>query len=153
MKIVILMAVGILSFVSQAAYHGKTGKLPPNSVPGVYKDDDDYLIRKFREDVTDRSTGLDNAALIVGVSNVVAKYEGTEPWRVTKARAFAWLCDNVAIDCSEHDLFPAFACWNRYNRPLRSTMIHREYEILAFRLAKAKSAAKAGDLAGKYKME
>ena len=39
MKIVILMAVGTLPLVSQAAYHGKTGKLPPNSVPGVYGDD------------------------------------------------------------------------------------------------------------------
>lgn len=152
---VYLLSAVMLVFVPsavQAAYHAKTGRLPIGCVPGVYKDDDDYLLRKFREDVTDRSTGLDNAALIAGVSNVVAKYEGTEPWRVTKARAFAWLCDNVAIDCSEHDLFPAFACWNRYNRPLRSTMIHREYEILASRLAKAKSAAKAGDLAGKYKM-
>ena len=139
-------------FVSQAAYHGKTGKLPEGCVPGVYRDDDDYLLRKFREDVTDRSTGLDNAALLAGVSNIVAKYEGTEPWRVTKARAFAWLCDNVAIDCSEHDFFPAFSCWNRYWRPLRRALSHRQYETLKPQLEKAQQGARAGDLAGKYKM-
>ena len=147
-----LMVLVSVPFVSQAAYHGKTGKLPEGCVPGVYRDDDDYLLRKFREDVTDRSTGLDNAALLAGVSNIVAKYEGTEPWRVTKARAFAWLCDNVAIDCSEHDFFPAFSCWNRYWRPLRRALSHRQYETLKPQLEKAQQGARAGDLAGKYKM-
>ena len=147
-----LAIVATVPFVSEAAYHGQTGKLPEGCVPGVYRDDDDYLLRKFREDVTDRSTGLDNAALLAGATNVVAKYEGKEPWRVTKARAFAWLCDNVAIDCSEHDFFPAFSCWNRYWRPLRQVLVRRQYETLKPQLEKSQQRAEAGDRAGKYKM-
>ena len=52
MKLISIVGLTVLAtvpFVSQAAYHGQTGKLPEGCVPGVYRDDDDYLLRKFRE--------------------------------------------------------------------------------------------------------
>ena len=74
-----------------------------------------YLRRKFRQDVTDKSTGLDQEALLKLLQGMVAEGKAKgESWRVTKAKMFAALCERQAIDVSPFDYFPAIACWQRW---------------------------------------
>ena len=148
----VVFLLGLCACVSaQAAKLGGSGPIPPGREPGVYKDDDDYLLRKFREDVSDPATGLPNDKLREGVVKLAAELRGKEDWRVVKARAYAWTCDNMAIGCSGHDWFPAFASWHRYRRPLSPIIWDRERnEIDAKFLSKEVAAARAGEKAGKY---
>ena len=95
----------------------ESGWPPRTYEPGpfrVFKDDADYLRRKFREDVTDPKTGLGNAALQKGVGELAQnlKTNGV-PWRMVKARAVEYVLKNMAIDVSPRDWFPTIACWNR----------------------------------------
>lgn len=95
-------------------------------------DVDTYLRRKFRQDVTDRSTGLDVSALKEALKAIVAagKTSG-ESWRVTKAKCFACLAEKQAIDVSPLDWFPAIACWNRWDRPITALFGQRAQEVNA----------------------
>ena len=54
---------------------GTTGPVPPGSVRGAYRDEADYLLRKFREDATDPKSGLDNAQL----ADLAAIVRGEKP--------------------------------------------------------------------------
>ena len=50
-------------------------------------DVDTYLRRKFRQDVTDKTTGLSQEALVKRLAAIVAEGKATgESWRVTKAK-------------------------------------------------------------------
>ena len=83
------------------------------------KDVDTYLRRKFRQDVTDRTTGLSQEGIAKRLSEIVAdaKVSG-ESWRVTKARCFAVEVMEQAIDVSPFDWFPAIAIWDRLALPI-----------------------------------
>ncbi len=96
-----------------------------------------YLRMKFRMDVTDPSTGLDQGALKTALSEVVAsgKLCG-EDWYPTKARCFAYLVKNEAIDVSPLDWFPAISIWNRHDRPIRAVLGPRSGEVNARTLPK-----------------
>ena len=53
-------------------------------------DADTYLRRKFRQDVTDKSTGLGQQELLRRLEDIVAAGKASgESWRVTKAKLFA----------------------------------------------------------------
>ena len=53
-------------------------------------DVDTYLRRKFRQDVTDKATGLSQEALAKRLAAIVAEAKASgESWRVTKAKCFA----------------------------------------------------------------
>lgn len=80
--------------------------------------EDDYLRRKYREDTSDRSTGLDSASLHEKVDELIGKLEPVDNWRVVKARCFAFVCDEMAIDVSPLDWFPCISVWNRMKLPL-----------------------------------
>jgi len=83
-----------------------------------FADEWDYLKRKWREDVSDPSTGLDAKALRKGVETMLASDKKTLPWADAKAKAFAYLCDRTAIDVSPYDWFPTFAHWTRHTLDL-----------------------------------
>ena len=83
------------------------------------KDVDTYLRRKFRQDVTDRTTGLSQEGIAKRLSEIVAEAKvSSESWRVTKARCFAAEVMEQAIDVSPFDWFPAIAIWDRLALPI-----------------------------------
>ena len=90
-----------------------------------------YLEWKWRMDVTDPATGVDAATARGRALRKAKALEAAEPWCVVKARLYADLCDTLAIGVSPHDWFPAFACWNRYARPLSPVVARRDGEISA----------------------
>ena len=93
-------------------------------------DVDTYLRRKFRQDVTDRTTGLGIDALKDLLEAIVAEGKiGGEPWRITKAKCFAAQIERQSIDVSPLDWFPAIAVWDRKNRPIRNAGRHRPGEV------------------------
>ncbi|MBR1588242.1 MAG: hypothetical protein IJ658_07945 [Kiritimatiellae bacterium] len=82
-------------------------------------DSDTYLRRKFRQDVTDKTTGLGNEALKKLLAEIVAAGKASgESWRVTKAKIFAEQALKMSIDVSPLDWFPAIAVWDRNDRPV-----------------------------------
>ena len=89
-----------------------------------------YIRRKFRQDLTDRATGLDIAGLKDLLLKTVADGKAAkESWRVTKAKCFAALCERQAIDVSPFDWFPTIACWNRHDLPMNAVLWRRADEI------------------------
>ena len=112
-----------------AAADGLPGPLPKGVTPGVYRDDDDYLLRKFRSDVTDPTTGRTYVQLSNDVVRLAADWERTEDWKVVKARLFAYCLDNMSIDVSEHDWFPASTSWSRYGRVMNKMLWARADRI------------------------
>lgn len=95
-------------------------------------DADTYLRRKFRQDVTDRTTGLSAAALAQRLDELVAAGRAArEDWRLTKAKCFAAEATEQAIDVSPLDWFPAIALWNRRALPIRGVYRRRAAEVNA----------------------
>lgn len=105
------------------------GNGPAAVAGGAFWDDADYLRRKFREDVTDRSTGLGLQELKREARQVAEDLRGREPWCVVKARMFERICDRMSIGVSAHDFFPAFACYSRRDRVLTDIMNERIAEV------------------------
>ena len=95
----------------------------------VFRDEADYLRRKFREDTADPRTGLGNAELCEGVGKIAAERKDKEPWQKVKARMFSYLCDHIAIDCSGHDWYPSFSSWRHFGRPMQRVVRERNEEI------------------------
>ena len=82
-------------------------------------DADTYLRRKFRQDVTDKSTGLGQKELLRRLEEIVAAGKASgESWRVTKAKLFAAEAMEQSIDASSLDWFPAIAIWDRITLPI-----------------------------------
>ena len=89
--------------------------------PDVIDDEAAYLQWKWRMNLANPATGLDNDALIAGVKTIVAESGwagGTEDWFDVAARCFDFLVDNVAIGFSRFDCFPAISAWDRHTRPM-----------------------------------
>ena len=82
-------------------------------------DVDTYLRRKFRQDVTDKSTGLGQKELLRRLEEIVAAGKASgESWRITKAKLFAAEAMEQSIDVSPLDWFPAIAIWDRITLPI-----------------------------------
>ncbi len=89
-------------------------------------DTDTYLRRKFRQDVTDRATGLSQEALGKRLAVIVAEGKASgESWRITKARCFAAQVLEQSIDVSALDWFPSIAVWDRNARPIAQVYWNR----------------------------
>ena len=95
-------------------------------------DTDTYLRRKFRQDVTDKTTGLSQEALHGRLAEIVAAGKASgESWRITKAKCFAAQALEQSIDVSPLDWFPAIAIWDRLARPISKVIVDRAGEINA----------------------
>ena len=110
-----LGAVLLAGLAFQAFGRGESWGPKPPAPPavGTLTNEVRYIEWKWRTDVTDPTTGADNAAAIKAIVALAGELEPKEPWNVVKASCFAWLCDNLAIDVSPLDWYPAFACWDR----------------------------------------
>ena len=87
-------------------------------------DTDTYLRRKFRQDVTDRTTGVDYDGITNRLEEIVAAAKASgESWRVTKAKCTAAEILEQSIDVSPLDWFPAIAIWNRRALPVRDWVV------------------------------
>ena len=81
-------------------------------------DVDTYLRRKFRQDVTDKTTGIGIAEIRKELFDLVKTSKAAgDPWRITKAKCFAHQIRRQSIDVSPLDWFPAIAIWDRDARP------------------------------------
>ena len=99
-------------------------------------DSDTYLRRKFRQDVTDKTTGLGQKALCELLPKIVAESKASaESWWVTKARCFAAQVERQSIGVSPLDWFPAIAVWDRWNRPITGVISKRADEVNAAKLS------------------
>jgi formate C-acetyltransferase len=95
-------------------------------------DTDTYLRRKFRQDVTDKTTGIGTQAIKKRLTEIVAAGKASgEPWRITKAKCFAAQALEMSIDVSPLDWFPAISIWNRNDRPIYSARGGRGGEMNA----------------------
>ena len=96
-------------------------------------DTDTYLRRKFRQDVTDKTTGLGQKELLGRLETIAANGKASgESWRVTKARLFAAGVLEQSIDVSPLDWFPAIAVWDRLSLPIwKVTKTDRAREVNA----------------------
>ena len=110
-----MVGLPLLVFARGEAWRPKPPVPPPVT---TLTNEARYIEWKWREDVTDPKTGVTQEAAKAKLAAIVAEQEPKEPWNVVKATCFAWLCDNLAIDVSPLDWFPAFACWDRYARPI-----------------------------------
>ena len=96
----------------------------------VFKDDWDYLRRKWREPCANPATGLEREAFQKAVEALVAERKDVEPWSFVKARVFALGCDRAAIGVSAHDWYPAFASWHYHrNHPQGGMLWRRSKEV------------------------
>lgn len=111
-----------------------------------------YIEWKFREDVTDPATGLDAARLRAKVEALREELEPTEDWRVVKAKCYALVCDEMAIDVSPLDWYPSIAVWNRYDRPLEYFKSGRQVKIAAKYYPEARRRMDEGNRSGKWRM-
>ena len=127
-----------------------TPKPPPAPPVSMLTNAARYVEWKWRTDVTDASTGVDAATARAFVLAEAKRLEASEPWCVVKVTLYAWLCDNLAIGMSPHDWFPAFACWDRYARPLSPVVSRRDGEIFErFNADEARRMAE-GNASGKW---
>ena len=117
-------------------------------------DAETYLRRKFRQDVTDKTTGLSQEALLARLEEIVAQGKASgEPWRVTKAKCFAAQILEQSIDVSPLDWFPAMAIWDRLALPIRRIIGKRAAEANAERLpAEVVAEWRAGNEEGRWLM-
>lgn len=94
-----------------------------------FASDEDYLRRKFREDVTDSSTGIGLVQLKAEAVRKADELKGREPWCLVKAHLFESICDRMSIGVSRHDYFPAVAVWSRKDRVLSPVLAARIDEV------------------------
>ena len=111
-------------------------------------DEQDYLRRKFREDVTDGTTGIGLDALKAEAERLVAAEKDSLPWCIVKAHLFEMICDRMSVGFSPHDFFPAFACWSRRDRVLTKVINDRMQEV--DRRHCPDTAKKASRVSGSY---
>ena len=113
------------------AVFGSSGLLWADEVGRkVFRDDWDYLKRKWREPCANPATGLEREAFAEALEALVAERKGVEPWTFVKARVFALGCDRAAIGVSAHDWYPAFASWHYHRQhPFGPTLWRRSEEV------------------------
>ena len=93
--------------------------------PAAITNESMYLKWKWRMNLANPATGLDNDALREGVKTIAAESgwkDGREDWYDVAARCFDFLVDNVAIGFSKYDGFPAISAWDRHARPMSAIL-------------------------------
>ena len=150
MRILCGTLVALAAAVALGRGESWTPKPPPAPPVSTLTNAARYVEWKWRTNVTDAATGVDAATARAFVLAEAKRLEASEPWCVVKATLYAWLCDNLAIGMSPHDWFPAFACWDRYARPLSPVVSRRDSEIFKrFNADEARRMAE-GNASGKW---
>ena len=93
--------------------------------PAAITNEAAYPKWKWRMNLANPATGLDNDALRAGVKKIVDESgwkAGQEDWYDVAARCFDYLVDNVAIGFSKYDCFPAVSAWDRHRRPMSAIL-------------------------------
>ncbi len=93
--------------------------------PKTISTERDYLKWKWRMNLADPKTGLDNDGLLAGVKKICDESgwkTGKEDWYDVAARCFDFLVDNVQIGFSRFDCFPAISAWDRHARPMKAVL-------------------------------
>ena len=68
-------------------------------------DADTYIRRKFRQDVTDKTSGVGAESLKEILAGIIAAGKSSgESWRITKAKLFAAQAEKMSIDVSPETL-------------------------------------------------
>jgi formate C-acetyltransferase len=96
----------------------------------TFKQDYSYLLDKFRNPVFDQKTGMDNETLKANLMALAEEFND-QPHEIIKAKAFAYVCENVRIDVNSRDWFVAFGCWDRKDRPLSKLISKWDKEVNA----------------------
>ena len=107
--------------------------------PETIDDEATYLKWKWRMNLANPATGLDNDALRAGVAKITAestwpkslsgKSASADDWYDVAARCFDFLVDNVAIGFSRFDCFPAISAWDRHARPMKAILWQHAVEV------------------------
>ena len=100
--------------------------------PESIDDEASYLKWKWRMNLANPATGLDNDGLREGVRKIAAEsawQAGAEDWYDVAARCFDFLVDNVQIGFSRFDCFPAISAWNRHERPMGAILWKHAPEV------------------------
>ncbi len=107
--------------------------------PDSIGDEATYLKWKWRMNLANPATGLDNDGLIEGVKRIVAEAKATSSserpapagpdWYDVAADCFDFLVDNVQIGFSRFDCFPAISAWNRHERPMGAILWKHAAEV------------------------
>ena len=126
------VAIGVTTFLPVLTFGRGEAWISKPSVPppvATLTNEARYIEWKWREDVTDPTTGVTQEQARENLLKISKELESRETWNVVKAECFAWLCDNLSIDVSSLDWFPAFACWDRYARPMSPVLWWRNGRI------------------------
>ena len=106
--------------------------------PESIDDEAAYLKWKWRMNLANSATGLDNDALIAGVKRIVAESKArsssgrsasADNWYDVAADCFDFLVDNVQIGFSRFDFFPAISAWDRHARPMGAILWSHTAEV------------------------
>ena len=96
----------------------------------VFKDDWDYLKRKWREPCANPTTGLERDDFRMALKRLIEEREPLDSWSVVKAKVFSLGCDRAAVGASSHDWYPAFASWHYHrNHPFGPSRRKRAGEV------------------------
>ena len=147
------VAVAVLSPLSASA-RGERWMVPPPAPPPrvTLTNEARYIEWKFREDVTDPTTGSDAVTLKRKVEALRRALGTKEDWRIVKAKCYALVCDEMAVDVSELDWFPAIAVWDRYQRPLEYFKGAGERSVARRCYPDARRRMDEGNASGKWAM-
>ena len=150
MALVVVTLCALVAFGRGEPWLAKPPAPPPVS---TLTNEARYIEWKFREDVTDPSTGLDTKGLTEKAAALRNDLEAKgEDWRVVKARCYALLCDEMAIDVSPLDWYPSFAVWSRYGRPLEYFKAGRQAKVAEKYYPEENSRRLEGNRSGKWMM-
>ena len=90
----------------------------------------EYVLGKFRQDIPDNGTGLDNEGLKRAVVERAAELERAGVLRRTvKAELFRLVVEKMRIEADPRDWFPAIAVWDRQDRPLKAVLQRWNREV------------------------
>ena len=148
----VFLEVALCTSVAFGRGESWLGKPPVPPPVSTLTNEARYIEWKFREDVTDIATGLDAARLRAKVEALRKELEPVEDWRVVKAKCYALVCDEMAIDVSPLDWYPSIAIWNRYDRPLEYFKGGRQEKIAAKYYPEARRRMNEGNRSGKWRM-
>jgi len=93
---------------------------------GTYKQDEQYLWKKFRSPEFDPATGIDQES---AATEITAYADMDAPHPVIKAKAFEFLAKKLQIEVDPHDFFPAFGCWKRRPCPMTPLLLKLQNKI------------------------